>query len=397
MNLKHVSVAAVLAAWLAPGIAQTPVTLSDAVESAWRRTAQSAEVTGQARRAEAERSAASSLWAAPPAFEVGVARDRQRATGTTRETEVGVAIPLWLPGQRGARLAQVGAEVEAAAANAVAARLRVAGMVREAAAEVALQRADLAAAEAQSRELDAVAKDVERRVAAGDLARADALQANAERLAAMTAVVQASQGLQAAQLRWQALTGFKDVPELPATTRTPEFAHPALRAATLNVDVARQRLNVAKASRREAPELVVRARQEVASGEPNTNGVGVALRIPFGTASRNEPLMAAALSEVDLAEATQRELQQQIEAEAATARQGQEAARQQLRDETARAQLLRERATLIEKSFKAGESALVELLRAVTAAAQAEAAVARARAALAQSTSRLEQALGVMP
>ena len=397
MSFKQVSMAVLLGAWLVQGLAQAPVTLADAVESAWRRTAQSTEVAGQARRAAAERSAASALWAAPPALEVGVTRDRQRANGTTRETEVGVAIPLWLPGQRGARLAQVGAEVEAAAATAVATRLRVAGTVREAAAEVALQRAELAAAEAQSRELDAIAKDVERRVAAGDLARADALQANAERLAALTALAQARQGLQAAQLRWQALTGLKDVPGMAGDSGAAEGEHPALRAAALHLEVARQRLNVARASHRDAPELVVRARQEVASGEPNTHGVGLAIRVPFGTAGRNEPLMAAALSEVDLAESTERELRQQLEAEVTTARQGHETARQQLRDETQRAQLLRERASLIEKSFKAGETPLPELLRAVTAASQAEASAAKAQAALAQAVSRLQQALGVMP
>lgn len=397
MSLKHVGAAMMLAAGLAQALAQTPVTLSEAVESAWRRTARSAEATGQARRAEAQRPAAAALWAAPPALEVGVRHDQQRANGTARETEVGVAVPLWLPGQRGARLAQVGAEVEAAAANAAAARLELAGTVREAAAEVALQRAELAAAEAQSRELDAVAKDVERRVAAGDLARADALQANAERLAAMSALAQADQALQASRLRWQALTGLENVPEPVPAAGTPELSHPALKAAALNLQAARERLNVAKASHQDAPELVVWARQELPSGEPTVNGVGVALRIPFGTAGRNEPLMAAALSEVELAEATERELRQRIDAEVRTAQQAEEAARRQLGDETARARLLRERAGLIEKSFKAGETALVELLRAVTAAAQAGAAVSRSHAALARAASRLEQALGVMP
>ncbi|WP_276657921.1 TolC family protein [Thauera aminoaromatica] len=374
------------------------MSLADAVESAWQRTSQSAEVSGQARRALAERAGAGALWAAPPALEVGVVSNRQRAVAATRETEVGIAIPLWLPGQRAARKGQVEAEASAAASNAAAARLRVAGLVREAAAGVALQHAEVAAAQANARELDALAKDVERRVAAGDLARADALSAKAEHLAAVTVLAQARQGLQAAQLRWQALTGLQAVPQLATdvpATRVDE--HPAIRAAAVNVELARQRLNVVRTSRSEAPELVVKTRREVTAGEPSINGVGVALRVPFGTASRNEPLMATALSEVELAEATQRELQQQLDADVATARHAADSARQQARDEATRAKLLRERATLIDKSFKAGETPLPELLRAVTAAAQAEAAVSRAQAALAQAASRLQQALGVMP
>lgn len=161
--------------------------------------------------------------------------------------------------------------------------------------------------------------------------------------------------------------------------------------------MARQRLDVVRASRRDAPELVLKARQESGGGEPGIHGVGLALRLPFGTAGRNEPLMAAALSELDLAEATARELQQQVEAEVAIARQAQAAAQQQQRDEAERARLLRQRAVLVEKSFKAGETALPEMLRALAAAVQAEAGASKAQAASAQAMARLRQALGVMP
>lgn len=397
MKIQHVGVALALMGLLAPSVAQPSVTLAEAVESAWQRAALSTEVAGLARRAQSERAAASALWAAPPALELGATRNRQRATGTTLESEVGVAVPLWLPGQRAARLGQVDAEVSAAASATGASRLRVAGAVREAASEVALQRADVGSAVAQARDLDALAKDVERRVAAGELARADALAANGEYLAAVTASAQARQRLEAAELNWQTLTGLRQVAELPPPAVAGAIEHPALLAAARRVELARERLQVVKASRREAPELLVRARRESASGEPDVRGVGVALRIPFGTASRNEPLMAAALSELDLAEATERELRQQLQGEVATARLAQESARRQLDDQGRRAQLLRERATLMEKSFKAGETSLPEMLRALTAATQAEADSARSQAVLAQATSRLQQALGVMP
>lgn len=397
MNRRHVVASVLLGLVLSrAALAQPAATLADAVEAAWRRGAQSAEMAGQVRRAQAQRTAASALWAAPPALEVGVTRDRQRATGSTRETEVGVAVPLWLPGQRAARLGQADAESSAATASAAAARLRVAGAVREMAAEVTLQRAEVAAAEAQSHELDVLARDVERRVAAGELARADALAANAERLAAATGLAQAKQRLRSTELQWTALTGFTGLPELSAAGAAASV-HPALHAAARNVELARMRVDAVRVSRRDAPELLVRARQEVATGERNTNGIGVALRIPFGTADRNEPLLAAALSDQEVAEATERQLRQQLEAEVAAARSADETARQQLADEIARAKLLRELAALIEKSFRAGETALPDMLRALTAAAQAEASLARQQALLAQAAVRLQQALGVMP
>lgn len=399
VKLTSLFAAVLLAAMAAPCFAQVPVTLADAVESAWRRASLSTEVAGQARRAEAERAAASALWAGPPALELGVIRDRQRGNGSTRETELGIGVPLWLPGQRAARLGQVDAEVSTAAATAEAARLHLAGSVREAASEIAIQRAGVAAGQAQARELERLARDVERRVAAGELARADALAADAESLAAAVALAQANQRLQAAQLRWQTLTGLKQVPEVPeaAAVAWADVEHPALRAAARRIELARQRVEVAKTSRREAPELLLRARHESASGEPGTRGVGVALRIPFGTASRNAPLMAAALSELELAQATERELRQQIEGEVAAARLAEASARQQLGDQTRRAGLLRERAALMDKAFRAGETALPDLLAVVTAAAQAQAELSLSQAALAQATSRLQQALGVMP
>ncbi|PTT78849.1 transporter, partial [Pelomonas sp. HMWF004] len=138
-------------------------------------------------------------------------------------------------------------------------------------------------------------------------------------------------------------------------------------------------------------------RQEATAGEPRIHGLGLALRLPLGTAGRNEPLMAAALSAVELAEAQLRELLQQLDTEQALARHAEANTRQQALDETARARLLRERAELIAKSFQAGETALPDMLRSVTAATQAEAAAARAHAARAQATSRLQQALGTLP
>lgn len=393
----------ILGVWAAPAFAQAPpsqaVSLREAVDSAWRRAAVSAEATGQGQRAQAERSAAAALWAAPPALEIAANRDRQRASGYRREAEAGVAIPLWLPGQRRARLEQVEAEVTAAAAAADAARLRVAGAVREAAAEVAAQQAELAAAQSQEHDLDALARDVERRVAAGDLARADALAAHAERLSASAAVGQAKLRVQSAELRWTALTGLHPVPLLDE--ESPPAAvpaqHPALAAAALKVQEARQRLAVAQASGRDAPELLLRARQETGAGEPAATGIGVALRIPLGTASRNEPRMAAALAELAGAEAAELEQRRLIDAELATARLAQDAARRQLALDTERAALLGERSALVDKSFKMGETPLPDMLRALTAATQAQAAVARARVALAQATSRLHQALGVLP
>jgi outer membrane protein TolC len=69
----------------------------------------------------------------------------------------------------------------------------------------------------------------------------------------------------------------------------------------------------------------------------------------------------------------------------------------QLQAERERAQLLTERARLIDKSFRAGESALPDMLRALTAAASAESAFARQQINYQTAIARIEQALGLLP
>src|SRR5690606_974698 len=113
-----------------------PLTLAQAVDAAWARSARSVEASGQARRAVAERSAASALLASPPALEIGVIGNRQRSHESSRETELGLALPLWLPGQRAARIGAAEAGNAVAAEAAAAGRLRIAGLVREAVWEI---------------------------------------------------------------------------------------------------------------------------------------------------------------------------------------------------------------------------------------------------------------------
>ncbi len=168
--------------------------------------------------------------------------------------------------------------------------------------------------------------------------------------------------------------------------------------AALNVERARSRLDLLRVSRRDPPELMVRLREETAgNGTGGQHSVGVAVRVPFGTADRNVPRQAAATTELDLALAEERRLRERLEAEASTVRSALAMAEQQVSDEQSRAALLRERAQLIDRSFRAGESSLPEQLRALSAAAQADAASARARVALGLARAQLHQTLGILP
>ena len=109
----------VAAAMSSPAFAQVPPksgepSLRETVEAAWARSARLPAATGRLRVAAANRVAAEALWAAPPSLEVGHRGDPFVATSGQRETEVGIAWPLLLPGQRFARGASAEADVRTA-------------------------------------------------------------------------------------------------------------------------------------------------------------------------------------------------------------------------------------------------------------------------------------------
>jgi len=384
-------------------VSPTSISLRAALEAAWQRDVSATEANGQRRRAEAERMTTSRLWAAPPALELSHRDDRLQRNAGRREIEVGIAVPLWLPGQRTARADTANAAAAQAYAAEQLARLRLAGEVREAAWQVAAQQAELAQADAQATALRQLADDVERRVHAGDLARADSLAAQAEHLAALAALADARQRLLAARARWTLLTGLTAPPDLSGAT-TPDDAepdlaqHPEGQFASQSTELARKRLDLTRHSRREAPELTLGLRQDMPGrAEPSQGSLVVGLRLPWGTDERNQPLEAMASSELATAQTHEQRLRERLQSDIASARGAQRSAQAQLDAETARARLLRERATLIDKSFRAGETQLPDLLRALAAAAQADSAVARQTAALGLAHARLQQALGTLP
>lgn len=385
------------------GAASAIQPLRDALDAAWQRAVSAREADGQRRRADADRAAAGRLWAAPPSLELSHRNDRLRGNAGKRETEIGVSVPLWLPGQR--KAGGVTADATAAQAQSIerVARLRLAGEIREAAWQVTALHAEFQQVESQVKALGQLADDVERRVRAGDLARADSLAARAEQLAASAALADVRQRLQAALSRWTVLTGLTALPDL-SETPAPDYAgadlteHPEWQLAGQTTELARKRVDLMRHSRRDAPELSVGARQDTPGrGESSRGSLVVGLRLPLGPDERNRPLEAAALAELDMAQTHEQRLRERLDSDIALAREALGSGRAQLDAETARARLLRERANLIDKSFRAGETQLPDLLRALAAAAQAEGAIVRQTAALGLARARLQQALGMLP
>lgn len=209
---------------------------------------------------------------------------------------MGLALPLWLPGERARKAALADAELQALDSRQRAAQLQLAATVRE--AWWAAQRAQADWALAQDRLLNAqrLAADVVRRVRAGDLSRADQAQADgavAQAEAAMAEAQGARDAAQAALAAWgvQAAPTLaladEAEPEPPVPDATAAAAqHPAAADWQDQAEVARRAADLAAVQTRANPELTVAAtRGREQAGDRYQQTFTVGLRIPLGGAT----------------------------------------------------------------------------------------------------------------
>jgi len=394
--------AMVLAVGLFCVSASNAQTIGNALDQAWSRNPQATTFTARESEAQARADVAAGLTPGPPSMSLSSLNDRLNTNLGRQEWEVEVVLPLWLPGQRGARGLEAESAGEQVAARRTALRLQIAGEVREAwwALALARQAENLTKRrEAAARTLEA---DVLRRYKAGELARVDANLAQSEKLAAEGDLLEARSALRQAEQTYRLLTGV-DAPvvlieENLAPTQEIAVLHPQLAAAQAAARLAQARWSVAQQSRRDAPELALRVvRDRGDFSAPYTNSLGVKLTLPFSSGARVRQESSAAQTEASQADAELALAQQRVEIDTARARLALEVAQQQLSKAQERSALTTDTLRLAEKSFALGESDLPALLRARSAAFEAEAYLNRQKTARAADVSRLKQSLGELP
>jgi cobalt-zinc-cadmium efflux system outer membrane protein len=402
-----------LAAQLPTATAQPPapsingqaatITLKQVFEAAWARHPE-ARAAGSRRAAlEARRDVAASWLAEPPSLEFAYKTDQLNRDQGSREYGAGLAMPLWLPGERASLRTVVEAESTALSSRLTAARLHMAGEVREAWWSLAMARIDLDAAESRRQNAERLAADVARRVSAGDLSRADGHQAAAAVASAVGEVARARGTLAEASQRLRSLTGLPAAGLMfeatePAPNTAIEAMHPLLRETSDRVETARRTKALAGVQSRANPELQLATTSERAtSGEDYSQTITLGMRIPFGSDSRQRARMATASADEIEAEAQLVVERDRVEARIDAARLREEAARARLAAAEQRARLAGESRAFFEKSFRLGETDLPTRLRIEMEASEAEREAARARVELAAEVSALRQALGLLP
>lgn len=390
------------------GTASNVSSLPQAFDAAWQRQpeAKSAELRREA--ADARRETAESWTAEPPSLELSSKTDRLNRNDGSREYVAGVAVPLWLPGERARSGALAEAELRAVASRVLSAQLRTASAVRDAWWGWHRARGEQLLAQERLANARRIAEDVRRRVKAGDLARADQHQAEGALAGAEAAQAEADSALLAAARQVRALAGMlpadtaintpETLPKLPSDLGAPEATHPGLAELLDRAEIARRSAELASVQTRSNPELLLATtRERDGFGDSYAQTMTIGVRIPFGSESRNRAKVGLARAEALEAEEQLRLERERLLADLEAADARVQAARSQLAAAEKRARLAGESRGFFDKSFRMGETDLPTRLRIELEAVEAEKQASRARTDLAAAISSLRQAMGLLP
>jgi outer membrane protein, heavy metal efflux system len=393
------------------------LSLRQVFEAAWLRQPEAAALEARREAAQAERRAAQAWTPEPPALEVLARTDQVTRDRGLREQEVGISLPLWLPGERARSSALAEAESRVVETSLLAARLRLAGAVREAYWDWARARVEVERATDQVANARRLAADVAARFKAGDLARSDqhlaegaVAAAEAARAQAMAAEVRAEQEVRAL-IGGQTLSPRVEARPIPLSVPVPEpepridatddqalRGHPAVDDLLTRAAAADRAAALALVRSRANPDLtLIGGRARDAFGESFGQSVTVAVRIPFGAGERYRARIARAR-----ADATELQVIAVLQTERVAAAQSAgrlriESARLQVVAAERRALLAAESRTFFERSFRLGETDLPARLRVEAEAVEAQRQAVLSRLELFTIISEWRQALGLLP
>ena len=370
---------------------------------------QQQRVAALRRERDAVRDQAGSLIAEDPALRFKALSDRMTENDGAYELEAMVDLPLWMPGQRSARVAV--AESLGLQADALQRLLRweAAGLVREAAWLAALAHGRLRQAAAAVQTAQSLETTVSKRASAGELARMDLLVAQQETAARRVDMSAAQLDYDQAIAAFVLLTGQPRLPE-PLTESLPaQFAndigaitlpaaHPLLASADGALAMARAERERVSAERRGHPLLSLggkRARDDRTVSA--IDAVQMEVSIPLGLKRQAAPMLAGAERSYTERLTELHRLRREAERDLQAAVLSRRGAANALVLAEERARLAGDALAVSRRAFELGESDLAALLRAEERAREASLALELARLEQGRALARLNQALGVVP
>ncbi len=380
-----------------PGLA-----LGQAVKQAYERSPQQQVLQAGKGSVEARAIQAGSLLPGAPAVSMRHQNDVIGSGRNLREWEAALEFPVWLPGQRSARQNVMREAADGLNASRGSLMLSLAGQVREAIWDIAMNKNAVELAGHRAKAAEALQRDVERRWQGGELARTDVMLAQNETLQAKSALLLAQAELKHAEHRYWILTGLRKLPaaaeEQQSAQTNIDDKHPLLSEAAAKVALAQGERDLVRVEERENPQFVVNARHERGAFDSAfDSSVGLAVRIPLDAQVRSAPMLANA--EMGVAQAMSERDQRLLVLQAAQheAEHNLEVTRERLDIVAEQNRLAQENLRLARKAFDLGETDLVALLRVQASALEAERALRSSRTQLQWDIARYNQAMGVLP
>ena len=384
-------------------------TLRMVFEQAWALQPEARSIALRREAAHAVRLTATRWTAEPAALTLQSTTGGPGANNGSRDYEVGLAIPLWLPDERARKEALGEAEQQAVESRLGAAQLKLAASVRDTWWSYQRAQGELGLTQDRLGNAQKLAADVARRYRAGDLSKADQNQADGAVAQAQAAVAEAlglRDAASGALNAWlggdgaSASFGAGDaepmVDALHATANP--LAHPAVVDWLDQALVARRVAALVAVQTRANPELTVAtARGRGQSSDAYQQTVTVGVRIPLGSDVRSQAKVAAAQADALDAEVRASVERARLMADIHGATVRLKASESQLVAIARQAELARETLAFVEKAFRLGEADLPTRLRVALEAVQAERQLARTRTDAAAAVSTLRQALGLLP
>lgn len=383
-------------------IINNTLTLHDLVEKALPNYPNSTLLAAKKLTLEARQIQAKSLLPGSAALILRNQNDQLLSRNGETEWEAGVEFPIWLSGQRKVREAIANIASQNLSADAQYLRLQLTGMVRDALWDIQLMQGLATIAKAKHEAASQLQADIEKRVTLGDMAQKDLLFAQTETLQAESELISAEAEVQHAKFRYKNLTGLSIIPaeftEIKSAKVDVQEAHPALIDANSKIALSAEQRNLVRIENRDNPTVIIATRSLRGANDTElNNSIGITLRIPLQSATRNAPLQAAAEMQYAENQAHLSQLKLLLAAAMHEAEHNLEIGILQLEVLTKQNAIAQQSLSVTRKAFQLGELDLSDLMRVQTQAFNAERSLKNQQIQQLWNTARYNQAVGELP
>lgn len=375
--------------------------LSEVLEKTLARNPMQATLQSRDSVVSARKLVAGTMLPATPAVSVMHQNDVLGSGRGEREWQAELELPVWLPNQRNNRVKVADASQSNVSASRESLKLQVAGQLRDALWDIAMNDNNLALAINKLDVANKLQRDVEKRHQAGEMAKTDVMLAQQETLRAEKEKLRAEAEVMHARHRYYLLTGLR---ELPASfeekqSSLEDYSRSSIwLEAQSKVGLAEIERALAQVESRENLQVLLNMRSTKGAFDSTANdSVGVKLRIPFGGEASAAPIKAAAELGVGHALSERETLKFALEAAMHEAEHNLGVSRAELALASKQFDIAQESARLAQKSFQLGESDLVSLLRVQSQTFEAERAFTTRKIQVQWDIARYNQTVGVLP